>query len=47
MRDGQELTVVSLMHAVPLFLYPELQINADDPLQVAFKGQATQPPEDR
>ena len=39
MRDGHELTVLSLTQELPLFVYPELQLNVDDPLHVAFSGQ--------
>ena len=50
MRDGQDDTVflgLSCTQELPLFVYPELQVNVDDPLHVAFAGQDTQLPEDR
>lgn len=42
MRDGQDDTVflgLSCTQELPLFVYPELQVNVDDPLHVAFAGQ--------
>ena len=50
MRDGQDDTVflgLSCTQELPLFVYPELQVNTEVPVQVALEGQDMQLPEER